>query len=995
MSVPRPSRSEAAEPGAPNTGTTEPRSEVDPSKVDPPATKGSEDDRSELDSFEALLRQVASAPSVDLAGKGEAIQESLVGKRLSHFQVVERIGAGGMGVVYKGEDSRLRRPVALKVLPPKDAGDRSRQQRLLREARSAAAVSHPNIASIYEVGEEDGVAFIAMEFLEGETLRSKLGDPPRAPDEVLRWCLQIAQGLARAHMAGIVHRDLKPDNVMLCRDGLIKILDFGVAKPRAALAPAPPPVVSAARPPAKPGDESESGSFDGQIVGTPRYMSPEQRRGEAVDARSDVYSFGVMLVELCLGVQAGRDPLPAAQRVLELRPLPPHGVLRQGLLRVALQCLDPSPAKRFVDGTALLVALQQLALAHESLFSAQVTPQRLPGRARYAVALVLAAAAVVAAVLIIKPPGPGGPQKVCMRRLTFNPPENPIADAAIAPGGKTLAYLDRQGLWLQRLEPTRREQVREQLKLPERFTPQSVSWFPRRDELLVMGLSPGVEGSSAWVIDVSGKVRQLGPRMATSPRVSPDGRSIAWIAPEGIVVGDAAMESPRLLVKLERENRLDRAFDQLAWSPDGHRLAYLRDSLGADGDEASLETVDVRTGEVKALLSDPRLVLENGHGALTWAPDGRLFYVVAERPPHESGASLRALRPDPDTGEAPDPPKTLQGWMGNIYPGALTVSGSGALAYVLYESQVDVYVAQLEEGGRRLGKRWRATLTDHNEQPSGWTPDGKGVLFMSDQDGLYDVSLQDAQTQTEGTYETRLLVRGAPLSSREAPDSHTWPELAPGGKSVLYWNLPLRDDDQPHPAELMRVPFEGGKPVHVLTTQHAAREGTGLPPSHAHFRCPTSGRMCVLGEIDNGHLVLTSFDPYTGHGGTLMRLADPGDAHGWDVSPAGDKVAMPYGGRIRIVELVSGRTQERIVDLSCDLQFVTWAASGDSLFATGVCQGEQPYKIFFVEPGHSPQVLWDPSYAWVGHPSASPDGKHLAFAFKPFDNDVWTLTACE
>ena len=723
----------------------------------------------------------------------------------------------------------------------------------------------------------------------------------------------------------------------------------------------------------------ESASRDGVVVGTPRYMSPEQARGQPVDARSDIFSFGVMLLELCTGKAAGASPGAEVAQALQARPADAEGTLRQALLRVAGRCLEPDPAGRFEDGSSLAGALALLVREGES---APAVPVVAPPRSRWrrvlaALAILAAAAGLVAGGRLLglysfSRKAPGRP---AIRRLTANPPENAIEDGALSPDGKTLAYVDRRGLWLRRLEPVRTDAV----KLPERFTPQALTWFPKGDELLVVGLMPGVEGSPAFAISTSGKARPLGMRTLSTPRVAPDGTRVAWITPEGIMLGPASMDAGGVLVPVERQKRLDRGFNQLSWSPDGLRLAYLRFSVGASGAEASLETVEVKSGRVTVLLSDPRLVLENGHGALAWMPDGRVLYALGERPPHETGATLWALHPDPLTGESAEPPYAVQTWTGS-YPASLT-AGPGALSYVLYESQADVYVAELLNGGRAMAAPRRTTLTDHNEQPSAWTRDSSTVLFMSDQDGSPDLFAQDFATG-----DIQALVA--------EPDSQTWPVLSPGGEDVLYWQMPLSDDDLPHPAELLRMPLLGGKPVHVLTTERATRDFTGLPPpAQVHFRCPSQGRTCVLSEPVGGELLFSAFDPKTGHAWKLLPTEDSGVGHGWDLSSGGDAIALPLrGGRVRTIDVATHRGQDSVVDLSCEVQFVAWAADNANLFATGICPGEHPYRVFFLERGHPPRVLWESGYAWAGHPVPSPDGKVLALAIKPFDNDVWMLT---
>src|SRR5260370_10155134 len=215
--------------------------------------------------------------------------ELCAGTSLSHYRIVPKIGAGSMGKVYLAQDTNLDRKVALKILPADLAANRDRMQRFLREAKSAAALNHPNIAHIYEIGESNGVNFIAMEFIDGHTFGEVI-QSETALRKIVRYLQYVAEGLSKAHAAGIVHRDLKPDNIMVTRDGHVKILDFGIAKLIEAQ------TIS--------GTSSESDtaitlqhSQPGMVLGTVGYISPEQARGRTrdIDRRSDIFSFGCLL----------------------------------------------------------------------------------------------------------------------------------------------------------------------------------------------------------------------------------------------------------------------------------------------------------------------------------------------------------------------------------------------------------------------------------------------------------------------------------------------------------------------------------------------------------------------------------------------------------------------------------------------------------------------------------------------------------------------------
>ncbi len=312
---------------------------------------------------------------------------------LSHYRLVEKIGEGGMGVVWKAHDDKLRRDVALKVLPSKLVGDPERRRRFLREARTAAAVTHPNIAVVHEVDEADGVTFIAMELLEGKNLRALMAGASLPISDALDIAVGIAQGLVHAHRSRIVHRDLKPENVIVGSDRQVKILDFGLAKIHEEREARQSQLSQAET-------VTEEMTREGRILGTPAYMSPEQAAGKPVDTRSDIFSFGATLYEMITGKAPfqGKTHVDTLAAILNDPAVPPSRLnarVPSELERVLGKCLEKDPKERYQDTEDLAVDLRKLRGTTGIIAPAFREEPRLTRRWPMALAGVLALAAVV------------------------------------------------------------------------------------------------------------------------------------------------------------------------------------------------------------------------------------------------------------------------------------------------------------------------------------------------------------------------------------------------------------------------------------------------------------------------------------------------------------------------------------------------------------------------------------------------------------------------
>jgi serine/threonine protein kinase/Flp pilus assembly protein TadD len=283
----------------------------------------------------------------------------LIGKVVSHYRVVEKLGSGGMGVVYRAEDTVLDRSVALKFLPEEATRDKGSLDRFLREARSAAALNHPHICTIHEIAEHEGEPFIVMELLEGQTLRHRIEGKPLRTDALLDLAIQITEALEAAHKKGIIHRDIKPANIFVILNGNAKVLDFGLAKPASAWTD---PAVS---------QTARDLTMPGSTVGTAAYMSPEQARGEPLDSRSDLFSFGAMLYEMATGAVAfeGNTSAVVLSEILNRSPRPASQVnpeVPADLERIINKALEKDPDLRYQTATEIKTDLKRLKRDRDS-----------------------------------------------------------------------------------------------------------------------------------------------------------------------------------------------------------------------------------------------------------------------------------------------------------------------------------------------------------------------------------------------------------------------------------------------------------------------------------------------------------------------------------------------------------------------------------------------------------------------------------------------------
>jgi serine/threonine protein kinase/WD40 repeat protein len=428
------------------------------------------------------------------------------GEMLSHYRVEAKIGQGGMGVVYRAYDVQLRRQVALKVLAPACIADPRHKRGLLREARAASALSHPNIVAIYEIG-SDGVDFIAMEFIDGKSLNEVIPSKGLPVVKALDYAMQIASGLAKAHAAGVIHRDLKPRNIMLTPEGRVKLLDFGLARQLHLKG------------------QGSTQTVDGCIVGTPAYMSPEQVRGGKIDQRSDIFSFGLVLHEMLSGRQAfrGGSAIEVMNAILSEEPAALPDAVPAGIRRIVADCLAKEPVSRFESSRDLSFALPALSASSPSATPTfGIDAMARTAWWRLALGVLVLVTGLVATRYLVRP------EPVDLSTYKFEPlatDSEEETSGSWSRDGKSIAYLKAIDGWpqvmLRNLEAPSAVQL---TKFPSGVYSWAAPFFSSDAEQVYF-----IAGDRLWsVAAVGGEPREVLAAPMQVAALSPDGKTLAF-----------------------------------------------------------------------------------------------------------------------------------------------------------------------------------------------------------------------------------------------------------------------------------------------------------------------------------------------------------------------------------------------------------------------------------------------------------------------------------
>jgi eukaryotic-like serine/threonine-protein kinase len=941
------------------------------------------------------------------------------GTKLGRYEIRSKIGAGGMGEVYLAEDTQLHRKVALKVLPAEVAANKDRMRRFNQEATAAAALNHPNIAHIYEIGESEGTSFIAMEFVDGVTLREKIHRDQTDLRRLLRHLQHAAEGLAKAHAAGIVHRDLKPDNIMVSRDGHPKILDFGLAK----LIESPPLSSHSGS------GESEVAtailpqhSAPGAIMGTVGYMSPEQAQGKIgdIDHRSDIFSFGCILYEAVTGQKAfeGKDAIDSLNKIIR-EPAPPISSLNPSapadLQRIVRRCLAKDPEERYqtikdvaIEIKELRRELQLAADVERTAAPAEQNARAQPGEeivstdsgtgvsdffspslssrtssAEYGASGIksrkkgLAVGLVgLIAVLALIVGGLGIALYKYLRREKDGPPifqnvqvtlittSGKASEANISPDGKYVVYLEmaddgNRSLWVKQTATGNAIPI---IPPTKGNVLKQTSFSPDGNFVYYLFTDRTRRTSLYQVSSVGGTPKKIIDVCDSAAAISPDGGKIAFMRWEGLskgsmMVANADGSSERVVASLEGGEWFSN--DGPAWSPDGKTIATAAGVTVNGVEEMRLLGIDSQTGAMKE-LSPKRWV---NAGRVVWMPDGNALILVALERPEEGERSQvwRVLYP---SGDAARVTNDVQGHDDS----SLGVTADGR-TLVTVTMQSLSRIETIPAGGD-TSRPTRLTTAEANQEGYygfALAPDGRAV-FSSFEGGQPDLWVMNA----DGSGRRR-------LTSDRFFDGH--PSVSPDGRYVVYHsNRP----DGSTILRLWRMDIDGGNVVQLAARadlrSHISPDGRWV--IYAVWQPDEKLQSLWKVSIDGGEPIRVTDYP------TGEPVYSP-DGH-WIVCDFLDEQAKPSLWRYAIIPASGGRPIRQFDFPGFQYQYVQWTPDGGHLSYIG--SPPDPSNIWLqpAEDGE-PRKLTDFKADYIFRHAWSRDGRTLALVRGRGTSDVVLL----
>jgi Tol biopolymer transport system component/predicted Ser/Thr protein kinase len=889
----------------------------------------------------------------------------MIGQNISHYRIVEKLGGGGMGVVYKAEDTRLHRFVALKFLPVEVAREPQALARFQREAQAASALNHPNICTIYDIGEQDGEAFLAMEFLEGVTLKHRIAGRPLEIETQLSLGIEIADALDAAHSAGIVHRDIKPANILVSKRGHAKILDFGLAKVTRPLSSSSQIAANHSQTPTV---DDEHLTSPGAMLGTVAYMSPEQVRGKELDARTDIFSFGAVLYEMATGTLPfqGESVGVIFKAILDGERIPIARLnpdVPTELERIITKCLENDRNLRYQNASEVRTDLLRLKRDSGLTQLSAVQGPMQPGRwSRWLIPAAICIVAVMALVFLIanrwKNSSPA--LQTTLSQVTFA--EGVEEYPAWSPDGKNLLYTGEVGKIhkIFRKDLTSRQDT--QLTHSD-FDELQPAWSPDgRQVAFVRAHQPGVklqpgdvfglfQDGDVWVLDLaSGKESKLVDN-AFNPAYSPDGRRIAvdasWAAPRRIWVVDREGHNPQ---QITTDTSEEVAHVAPSWSPDGKKIVF----QNLVRTKFDIRVVNLESKQMNWITND---LFSNIRPA--WSPSGKFIYFSSYR----SGGINIWRAPVKTDGMVSGPPQQVTTGAGQDVEVATSPDGR-ALAFATLHQNADLWkLPVLPQTGLVKGLPDAVVSTTREDSRGAWSPDSKMVAFNSDRAGDMNIWLL-----SPGDANARQLTAGH--------GGDFQPNWSPDAKKIVFFSSRSGNPN------LWEVELASGG-LRRLTSNSGMNVNPFFSPDGAFiaYQSDQSGRLevWVMNSDGNNPRQLSN----AGVSGHFMRWS------GRDLifrcpcggKPAVMKVSLDGGEPKPFAEIMGGAHMSFSPDRSRIIDIV-----GHKVLWVSPLHASKPEKIFeFPDPD-----------VRIDYPVWSPDGNWVLFdRFKPQGGDVWAMSGVE
>ena len=724
------------------------------------------------------------APAMDVAARmlARSKDRKLAGSQLGPYEILSLLGAGGMGEVYLARDSRLERTVAVKVLPAELIDNRERLKRFVQEAKAASSLNHPNIITIYDIGSEGGIDFVVMEHVAGKTLDQWIPRKGMRLNETLKLAIQMADALAKAHSAGIVHRDLKPTNVMVTDNGLVKVLDFGLAKLTEVLGN----VEGVTR-------TLQSLTEEGMIVGTVSYMSPEKAEGKKVDARSDIFSFGAVLYEMVTGQKAfqGDSKLSTLTAVLKQEPKPISQLVPsvpRDLEKIIARCLRKDPSRRFQTMADLKVTLEELKDESDSGALAGTLPTVRPARRSWVwVAAAITVVAMGVAIWLFR--GTVRKPAAALDVVPLTTYTGSERSPSFSPDGNQVAFSwngmkqDNFDIYIKLIgsESSVRLTTDPAEDVSPAFSPdgRSIGFVRVSKDHSTFIIIPAIGGPERIVAEL--------PDLGSFAWL-PDGK---WVVTDGLALLSTETGETRRLTPPSTRRHHD---DSPAVSPDGRTVAFSRRN---SDDWADIYLLDLTEDFIPK--GEPRrwTFLKGFNFPSAWTPNGQEIIFASFF--FGSGESLWKV-----AASGSREPERLPFGVGEASEPAVSRSGN-RLAYVRKVSDANIWRLSLSGPGVATGSPSRCIASTRIDDAPQYSPDGKRIAFTSERSGVRGIWIADA----DGFNARELFSQAGASCGR--------PSWSPDGQRIAF------NFDGGGNTDIYVVRASGGKPIR-LTTDRADDE---------------------------------------------------------------------------------------------------------------------------------------------------------------------------